>query len=275
MAPPSNIRSFPAGLRDRAHEAKSWLCVGLDPELGRLPSHLPRSVPGVVEFCRVIIDHTADLAACFKINFAFFEALGPDGWRALSEVRYLVPDGIPVIADAKRGDIGNTARAYARALFEALGFDAATVNPYLGWDSLGPFLTHPGKGVLVLCKTSNPGATEYQDILTDGEPLYMRVARKAVAARGPAEVGLVVGATQPDALRAVRALDENIVFLMPGVGAQGATAAHAVADGANQKGDNALASASRDVLYASSGRDFGEDARAVAERMAAQSWVRP
>ena len=192
-----------------------------------------RSAAGVTRFCTEIIAATHDLAAAFKLNFAFFEAMGADGWQALEAVRRAIPAGVPVIADAKRGDIPNTAEAYARAIFEVLGFDAVTVSPYLGWDSILPFARRAGTCVFVLCKTSNPGASTFQDLLVDGMPLFLHVARDGLALQTSADLGFVVGATQPEALRTVRALSEDVLLLVPGVGAQGAQAATALQLGGN------------------------------------------
>src|SRR5579884_3325121 len=272
---PSHQPPFAVRLRRRAADIRSWLCVGLDPDLERLPDGTSRDASGVEEFCRAIIAATHDYAAAFKINFAFFEVLGTAGWAALDAVRRAIPDDVPVIADAKRGDIGNTDRAYARAILEVLGFDAVTVSPYLGWDSVAPFLGIPGKAALVLCKTSNPGSADFQDLPVDGVPLYMRVARTAITHAGldsaPGEVGLVIGATYPDALRSVRALSDGMVFLVPGVGAQGARAADAVAAGANARGENALISVSREVIFASPDKHFAEAAGRAAQSLAAET----
>lgn len=264
---------FAARLRRRAQERKSWLCIGLDPDVSHLPSTIPTTVDGVVDFCRAVVHATADVTVCFKINFAFFEALGIAGWEALQRVRAAIPGDIPVIADAKRGDIGNSSRAYAEAVLQVLDFDAVTVNPYLGRDSIQPFLQYPDKAVLILCRTSNPGATDLQELEVAGSPLYLRVARQALGLSGRAEVGLVVGATAPAALHAVRALSRDVIILVPGVGAQGGSAAEAVRAGANDCGQNALVAVSRAVLYASSQSDFAIAARDVASQRAAETWL--
>lgn len=264
--------AFSTRLRQRAREKRSWLCVGLDPSIERLPSGAPPTVEGLIRFCREIVVATANHAAAFKINFAFFEVLGPEGWLALKRVRDSIPSDIPVIADAKRGDIEGTARAYARSIFEVLDFDAVTVSPYLGWDSIMPFAEYAGKCVLVLCKTSNPGSSDLQDLTVDGTPLHLVVARGALSLSARAEVGLVVGATQPRALQQVRALDQDAILLVPGVGAQGASAGEAVALGANKRGENALVSVSREILYASSGDDFAQAAQRMAQNRAEETW---
>jgi orotidine-5'-phosphate decarboxylase len=260
-------------LREHASSIGSWLCVGLDPALQKLPSGIARTAAGQVEFCREIVAATIPFAAAYKVNFAFFEAGGPEGWRALQAVREAIPSSIPVIADAKRGDIASTGQAYAAAILEILDFDAVTVNPYLGWDAVLPFLSLPGKAAFVLCRTSNPGARDFQDLVTDGIPLYMRVARQAVALETPGDAALVVGATYPDSLRAVRGLSQEVIMLMPGIGAQGANAAESVRSGSNSRGENALAAVSREIIFASQGSDFPEAAGRAAARLAAETWL--
>lgn len=265
--------SFSARINERAHAVHTWLCVGLDPDIERLPTHLPPSVDGVSAFCREIVDSTHDLASAFKINFAFFEALGADGWKALQEVRRAIPAEVPVIADAKRGDIAHSASAYARAIFDVLEFDAVTVSPYLGWDSIQPFADYAGKCVFVLCKTSNPGASAFQDLLIDDVPLYLKVARDCLGLNTAADLGFVVGATQPAALQAVRNLSAEVLLLVPGVGAQGADAGPTLHFAGNRRGDNAVIPLSREILYASCGRDFATAARAAAANRARELWA--
>jgi orotidine-5'-phosphate decarboxylase len=267
------LDSFSARLRERAHGVQSWLCVGLDPDVQRLPAHLPATAAGVTQFCRQIIDATHHLAVAFKINFAFFEALGVDGWRALEEVRDAVPPGVPVIADAKRGDIAHSATAYARGIFDTLQFDAVTVSAYLGWDSVEPFTRYPGTCVFVLARTSNPGASDFQDLLVGDMPLFMKVVREGLETDTICDLGFVVGATQPSALEAVRALSDELLLLVPGVGAQGADPNTALQLGGNHRGDNAIFPVSREILYASPGIDFADAARDVSSRLARQFWV--
>ncbi len=265
------IDSFSSRLRSRAERCGSWLCIGLDPDPARLPPSVPVTASGITDFCRNIIEATAESAACFKINFAFFEALGREGWAALEDVRRAIPATLPVIADAKRGDIANTATAYADAILSHLDFDAVTVSPYLGWDSLRPFLSHVGKGVFVLCRTSNPGSADLQELHVGGEALFLYVARNALELETSADVGLVVGATQPAALRAVRALCEDVILLMPGVGAQGASVREAIDAGANEARRNALVSVSRQVIFASRSTDYPLAAARAARSLAAQT----
>lgn len=260
---------FAASVLARAAAMRSRLCVGLDPDPRRLPAGIGPNARDVVRFCLDIVAATSDLAAAFKVNFAFFEALGPSGWEAIAALRAGVPSSIPIIADAKRGDIGNTSRAYAHAILEVLNFDAVTVNPYLGWDSLTPFFDCPGKGVFVLCKTSNPGSADLQDLIVEGEPLYQRVARQAVGLVAPADIGLVVGGTHPEALRRVRTVAPETLLLVPGVGAQGGSAPEVT----KHAGIRILLAVSRDILYASPGRDYVDAARRSAVSLARASWI--
>ncbi len=264
--------NFGDRVRERASTIHGWLCVGLDPSMEKLPAGLSPGAAGMTQFCREIIQATSGSATAYKINFAFFEEAGAGGWRALEAVRSAIPAGIPVIADAKRGDIANTGRAYARAIFEVLGFDAVTVNPYLGWDAIIPFVSNETRAVFVLCRTSNPGARDFQDLETDGVPLYMRVARESMGRQTPGEIGLVVGATYPDSLRDVRALSDDLLLLMPGIGAQGASVLASIRAGANRHGQNALASVSREIIFASVEADFPEAAGEAAKRLAAETW---
>ncbi len=257
---------FSARLGAAVRDAGSVLCIGLDPDLGRLPDGLPRNATGVVLFCNAITDSTSDVAAAFKPNLAFFEALGPDGWHALADVCAHVQDsGRLLVLDGKRGDIGNTGRLYAEALFSHLGGDAATVAPYMGRDSLTPFLSHADRCAFVLVATSNPRADDLQALTVSGEPLYRHVARMAVdaAAGTPGEVGFVVGATRPAVLAQLREAHPDISFLVPGIGAQGGSIDDVLAANA---GGPLLVNAGRSVLYASAGSDYTVAAgRAAAE----------
>jgi len=264
---------FADRVRETAHRKQSWLCLGLDPDPSRLPEGIAPDIHGIVHFCNEIINATHRHVAAYKLNFAFYEALGAEGWRALQQVREAVPTGTPVIADAKRGDIPNTSRAYAGAIFEKLGFDAVTVTPYVGWDGVAPFAAYRGNGVFVVCKTSNPGAADLQDGLIDGQPLYIRVARKALSLKCESDIGLVVGATHPESLRVVRSLSSSALILAPGIGTQGASTAEAMAVGANLDGDNLLVNVSRSILYASSDRDFAAAAGRRAAQIAAETWL--
>jgi orotidine-5'-phosphate decarboxylase len=252
---------FTDKLLNASRKNKSWLCIGLDPDPELMPA------VDVLQFNKAIIDATHDLVCAYKPNLAFYEATGSVGFAILDKTIKHVPAEIPVIADAKRGDIGNTARAYARALFSVLGFDAATINPYLGFDSIEPFINCQDKGVFILCRTSNKGATDFQDLRTDGLPLYEAVAKKAQEWNIHGNIGLVVGATYPEELKKVRSICPEMPLLIPGVGAQGGDLASAVVYGADARGEKAIINVSRQILYASREKDFAQAARNVAERI--------
>jgi orotidine-5'-phosphate decarboxylase len=250
----------------------SLICIGLDPEHTRLPAHLRNQPDPILAFHQAIIEATADLVCAYKPNLAFYEALGPTGLTILQETLRLIPGHIPTIGDAKRGDTENTSRQYARALFETYGFDAITVNPYLGSDSLQPFLEYREKGVLILCRTSNPGARNFQDMLVSQEqeqpaPLYEYVARQVLKWNTAGNAGLVVGATYPEELQRIRQIAPDLPILIPGVGAQGGDLASAARDGTDAAGERAIISVSRAIIYASNGRDFAESAAQAARAL--------
>jgi len=252
---------------------RSHLCVGLDPE--------PERIPGgdLLAWARAIIAATRDLVCCYKPNSAFYEALGRHGWEILAEVIASVPPEIPVLLDAKRGDVGNTARAYARAAFEVLGAGAVTVNPYLGEDSLAPFLAYPDRAIFILCRTSNPGAGDFQDLRVTpnmpaagkggAKPLYEAVAERARCWNRDGNVGLVTGATYPSEVARVRAICPDQLLLIPGVGAQGGDLAAAALAARDAHGGGFLLSSSRQVTFASTGDDFAVAARNAAEQLRA------
>lgn len=253
----------------RRRAVDSLLCVGLDPEPARLPAGFQHDAEGVFRFVAAIVEATADLAAAFKPNFAFYEALGPVGMDVLRRVTAAIPSDIPIIGDAKRSDIGNSARFYAQAALDVYGCDAIVVNPYQGRDSVEAYLAHPDRGVYVLARTSNPGAGDFQDLLVDGEPLYLRVMRTAQGWQRAGTLGFVVGATAPEHLRLARQAAPSAQLLVPGIGAQGGDLAAAVHEGRRADGGGVLLNASRSILYASSGADFAEAARQEAERLVA------
>jgi len=238
---------------------KSLLCVGLDPD----PSQMPEKV-GVYEFNKAIIDATVHLVCAYKLNLAFYEALGDEGMDALKQTVKYIPDDIPVIGDGKRGDIGNTARAYARAIFSNLNFDATTVNPYLGFDSVEPFIQYTDKGVFILCRTSNAGALDFQSLPCESElgvrPLFELVALKASQWNVNGNIGLVVGATYPEELRLIRNNHPDMPLLIPGIGAQGGDLALTVRYGVDAHGEKAIINSSRQIIYASKGKDFAQAA---------------
>ncbi len=258
--------NFIRALRQRWIQANSLVCVGLDPEPGKFPAHLHGNPDAVFEFNRAIIDATADLVCCFKPQIAHFAALRAEETleRLIAHIHATHP-GIPVILDAKRGDIGSTAANYVIEAFDRYGADAVTVNPYLGRDSVQPFLDRADKGVIILCRTSNPGAGDLQDLLVDGQPLYQHVAKKiATEWNENGNCALVVGATWPTQLRKVRALVGELPFLVPGVGAQGGDVEQMVTNARTASGDGLMISSSRAILYASKGEDFADAARAAA-----------
>lgn len=266
LPPPEGTVSFQEKLARAAARNRSRVCVGLDPEPARLP------VADVSAFLRAVIEATADAVCCYKPNLAFFEALGRDGYEVLARTLDAIPDDIPVIADAKRGDVGNTAAAYARALFDVWGFDAATVNPSGGGDSVLPFTERADRGVFIWCRASNPGAADFQDLLVTGgedrpRPLYEVVAERAHAWNVHGNVGLVAGATYPEQIARLRDLCPAMPFLVPGVGAQGGDAGAAVRAARDAAGGGFIVNASRGVLYASAGLDFADAARAAAIRL--------
>jgi orotidine-5'-phosphate decarboxylase len=260
--------TFTAKLLAASRRNRSLLCVGLDPD----PSLMP--VGDVAEFNRAIIEATADLVCAYKPNLGFYEALGRSGLDALERTLKHIPPHIPVIGDAKRGDVLPTARFYARALFEVWGFDATTVNPYGGRDAMEPFLAYRERGVLLWCRSSNPGARELQDLMAtppyggDSRPLYEWVAVRAAAWNEAGNVGLVVGGTYPDELRRVRELCPHMPILVPGIGAQAGALEEAVNYGSDDQGRNLMISASRSILYASKDpRAYPEAARREAEAL--------
>jgi orotidine-5'-phosphate decarboxylase len=232
----------------------------------RLPSGCSPDAAGFARFVRGIVEATADLVCAYKPNLAFYEAMGYDSHRLLrATIESAAKQAVLTIGDGKRGDIGTSAERYARALFDVLELDAATVNPYQGHDSVEPYLADPSKGAFVLCKTSNPGSDDFQELIVEYRgsrvPLFEAVAQRAVEWNVVGNVGLVVGATYPSQLRRVRELAPDVPILIPGVGPQGGDAAECVRLGAATDGTLALVSASRQVLYASSGPDWQAAAR--------------
>ena len=244
----------------------SLLCVGLDPDPARLPEGVDADA-----YLRAVIDATADLVCCYKPNAAFFEARGANGLEDLRRLIAEIPGEIPVLLDAKRGDVGHTASFYARAAFETLGADAVTVTPYLGGDAVEPFLAYEDRHSFVLCRTSNAGAGEFQDrvLAEGGRPLYLEVAARANEWNTRGNVGLVVGATYPEEAHAIRELCPELLFLMPGVGAQTGELEAAVRAAVDAGGGGILVNASRSVLYADAHGDFAAAARAEALRLRA------
>jgi len=268
---PYNLRmTFTDKLRGATAQNDSLLCVGLDPEPQRFPDHLRGDASKIYDFCAAIVDATAHLVNAFKPQIAYFAAHGAEDQleRLMRHMRATAPQ-VPVILDAKRGDIGSTAEQYAREAFERYGADAVTLSPFMGFDSIAPYLAYHGKGAILLCRTSNPGGDDLQAqrlASVDGQPLlYEHIARLA---QGPwntnGQLGLVVGATYPAEIERVRALAPTVPLLIPGVGAQGGDAAATVRAGLRSDGP-IIVSSSRAVLYASAGADFAAAARTAAE----------
>lgn len=257
---------FRTKLRAAWESSQSMLCVGLDPDPAQLPASFEHIHQPAYEFCKAIVDATAATVCAFKPQFAYFAAqrAEPELERLCLYIRHTYPD-VLLILDAKRGDIGPTAEQYAREAFERYGADAVTVNPYLGTDSIEPFLSYPRHGIFALCRTSNPGSGDFQSLDVAGEPLYAHVARRAASEWATlGDCGVVVGATYPSELSTVRAIVGDMPVLVPGVGAQGADIDATVAAGATADGFGMVINSSRAILYASRGADFADAAARTA-----------
>ena len=256
--------SFYNQLRYIQQNNNSLLCIGLDSDLVKLPKHLLRSENPVLLFNRQIIEATKDLVCAYKLNLAFYEALGEQGWRTVKETLAAIPPDVITIGDAKRGDIGNTAEMYAKSLRDDFGFAASTVNPYMGFDSVEPFIRNEDHGAFILALTSNPGARDFEYLNVRTKPLYQHVVAKVKKWNVNNNCGLVVGATRPKELQRIRKGVPDMPILIPGVGAQGGDLTASVRYGCTASGDMAIINSSRGILYASSGEDFAEAARAAA-----------
>ena len=266
--------TFNACLRQTCTKKNSSLCIGLDVDLLRLPTGIAPTQEGVVHFCREIVAATHQFAAAYKPNFAFFESMGTWGLETLEAIRKHIPPDAIAVADAKRGDIDSTNVQYAAAVFDVLGFDAITAHPYLGAETLEPFLSRPDRGVFVLCRTSNPGARDFQDLRSEtGERLYVTVAKAVQSWNVNDNCGLVTGATYPEELAEVRRVAPDLPLLIPGIGAQGGDLPATVQ--AAGTAAPMLINASRSILYASAKGDFAEAAaKAAAELHAAINQAR-
>ena len=234
---------------------QSYLCVGLDTDITKLPDGITKDVAGILQFNKEIIDATKDFAVSYKINTAFYEQLGSEGWRVLEKTRELIPSNILSIADAKRGDIGNTSTMYAKAFFEDLAFDSVTVVPYMGKDSVEPFLEFSDKHTIILALTSNNGAFDFQTLSTSGKPLYHSVLETSRNWKNSNNLMYVVGATKASYFSEIRKIVPNNFLLVPGVGIQGGSLTEVCRFGMNHQ-VGLLINSSRDILYASSGIDF-------------------
>ena len=284
------MTAFLERLAARSATTGSVLCLGIDPEPSGLPAGFPPTIDGVERFARLLIEAGAPHAAAIKPNLAFFEAFGSAGLAALERIRAAIPAGVPVVLDAKRGDIGSTAARQAVALYDALGADAVTVNPYLGEEAIAPLLERVDRFAFVLCRTSNPGAAELQGLIVaadasldaPAEPLWARVARRVTTWGPGGTVGLVVGATAPDELRLVRGIAPGLAFLVPGVGAQGGEVEPVLAHGTatatpagGRPGGGLLVNVSRGVARAALDGDAETGDDALRERLAgaAAEWA--
>ena len=261
--------NFIEKLTNATRKNKSLLCVGLDPDPERMPDKI-----SISEFNKAIIEATSDLVCAYKLNLAFYEAQGDAGLDALKRTIKCIPNDVPAIGDAKRGDIGNTAKAYATAIFDILNFDATTVNPYLGFDSIEPFIQYRDKGIFILCRTSNAGAMDFQSLRCEVEsgyrPLFELVALKAREWNIHGNIGLVVGATYPEELKLIRQSHPDMPILIPGIGAQGGDLASAVRYGVDSQGEKAIINSSRQIIYASPEKDFAPAARHAASELRQQ-----
>lgn len=256
-----------AELFAQIQQKSSFLCVGLDPDLDKIPAHLRAEPDPIFSFCKEIVEQTADYAVAYKPNIAFFEALGPKGWESLQKVLEIIPKNVFTIADAKRGDIGNTSKLYAKAFFETMDFDSITVAPYMGADSVSPFLDFENKWVILLALTSNVGSADFQ-LITDsnGKPLYQSVLEKSQEWGSPENLMYVVGATRGELIGEVRKAAPEHFFLVPGVGAQGGSLSEVAKYGMNST-CGLLVNSSRGIIYASSGKDFGQAARKESQKL--------
>lgn len=258
--------NFIEKLAKSVQKNQSLLCIGLDPDPALMPDKI-----GVFEFNKAIIEATADLVCAYKPNIAFYEALGIEGLNALKHTRDHIPEDIPVIGDAKRGDIGSTAKAYAGSLFDYFEFDATTVNPYMGSDSVEPFIQYHDRGVFVLCRTSNAGAVDFQSLSCEVDGgrhlLFEVVAEKVSQWNTHGNLGLVVGATYPEELKLIRQRFPDMPLLIPGVGAQGGELSKVVSYGVDAGRRRTIINSSRQIIYASREKDFAQAARRAAEEL--------
>ena len=268
------------GLYSQILRKGSMLCVGLDTDPAKLPECIiqGRSIPeAVLEFNKRIVDATQHYCVAYKPNLAFYESMGPEGLRILGKTVEYIRTNYPeqfLIADAKRGDIGNTARMYARTFFETFDFDAVTLSPYMGSETVTPFLEYPGKYAIVVALSSNPSSADFQLATKDGKPLYQVVIERCMEISNPDNMMFVVGATKADKLKEIRSFCPDNFFLVPGVGAQGGSAEEVISNGSNARG-GLLINSSRGILYASSGPDFAEAAASAARNTARYDLSQP
>lgn len=262
--------SFYHKLRAIQRKNNSLLCIGLDTDINKIPEFLFEFGDPIYEFNRRIIDATKDIVCAYKLNLAFYESVGEHGWYTVHQTLARIPETIVTIGDAKRSDIGNSAEKYAKLIVEDYEFGACTVNPYMGEDSVKPFMANRHQGVFVLALTSNPGAKDFQYLNVKGRPLYEQVIARVKKWNTRKNCGLVVGATRAKELQRVRKLAPDMPLLIPGVGAQGGDVKAAVRYGCDRHGEMAIINASRSIIYGSSGTDFPQAARAAALRLREQ-----
>lgn len=258
---------FNQRFRQICKNKNSLVCVGLDVDLSKIPNFINQEKNPQLFFSQKIIEATLEFAAAYKINTAFFEAYGATGWQALEKIVSILPENVIKIADAKRSDIGNTSKMYARTFFENLNFDAITINPYLGFDAIEPFIDDEKKGAFILCHTTNPGAADFQKFGNDDEKLFEVVAKRVNGWNKKNNCGLVVGATYPQEMKHVRTLSPDLPFLVPGLGAQGGDFEQAIQYATDGSGSGAIFNFSRNIIYASNGKDFAQKAGEQAKKM--------
>ena len=256
--------SFKEKLHQATNRNNSLVCVGLDTDFAKLPNGVRDKQDPVLYFNQKIIDATADLVCCYKPNFAFYGALGASGFATLQRTIEHIPDHVPVLVDAKVGDIGNTAEQYAQKFFCTLGADALTVTPYMGHDAVAPFTAYKDRTTFLVCLTSNPGADDFEKQQMGDRPLYEHVIAKAHEWNAADNIGLVIGGTQPEHFARVRELAPELPLLIPGIGAQGGDIETAVKNGQDKNGAGILVNSSRGIIFASQGDDYAEAARAAA-----------
>lgn len=247
-------------------EKGSFLCVGLDSDPSKIPRHLGSEPKSVLEFNKEIINRTKDVCVAYKLNTAFYESMGGQGWEVMAKTLEYIPDNIFKIADAKRGDIGNTANMYAKAFFEQMNFDAITVAPYMGRDSIDPFLAYKDKWVIILALTSNKSGADFQLLESDGKPLYEHILNTSKLWGSEDQIMYVVGGTHPDFFKKIRKIIPDHFLLVPGIGAQGGDANSVIKNGMNSMG-GLLVNSSRGIIFADNGKDYGLRSKEAAEEL--------
>lgn len=266
--------TFLEQLQETIAHHNSLLCVGLDTDINRIPKHLQIEPDAIYQFNKAIVDTTSELVCAYKLNIAFYSAYGQHGFEALQQTVSYIKDTyehIPVILDAKRADIANTSENYAREAFDVIDADAVTVNPYMGFDSVKPFLERKDKGVIILCRTSNEGAADFQELDVAGKPLYMHIAEKVIDWHKQfGNCLMVVGATAPEQLRQIRTLNSDMFLLVPGIGAQGGDLQKTIEAGLTTQKSGLIINSSRGIIYADSSENFAKVAKEKAEELQEQ-----